>query len=180
MLGKRPDDRWLRLQKTIVFCYLCILQDILVALNGRESRGQISPGSGHGASAHATGGARGCSVIVVSYRTGPILIHCLRSVLVQDGLHQLILVDNGNTTKLMRGASLALNSRNCILSGHGNGVQPWCAACQRAISAFVEPRLRDAANNPAPHHVDLGRPTRCLGGQHSRRQYRGAATRRSP
>ena len=47
-------------------------------------------------------GARGCSVIVVSYRTGPILIHCLRSVLVQDGLHQLILVDNGNTTKLMR------------------------------------------------------------------------------
>ena len=26
-------------------------------------------------------GARGCSVIVVSYRTGPILIHCLRSVL---------------------------------------------------------------------------------------------------
>ena len=65
---------------------------------------------------------RGCSVIIVSYRTGPILIACLRSVLVQDGLHQVILVDNGNTTKLMREVQdLALEfSQLEILSGHGN------------------------------------------------------------
>lgn len=65
---------------------------------------------------------RGCSVIIVSYRTGPILISCLRSVLLQDGLHQLILVDNGNTTKLMREVQdLALEfSQLEILSGHGN------------------------------------------------------------
>ena len=74
-------------------------------------------------------GVRGCSVIVVSYRTGPILIHCLRSVLVQDGLHQLILVDNGNTTKLMREVQdLALEFPQLeILSGHGN--VGFAAAC---------------------------------------------------
>ncbi len=65
---------------------------------------------------------RGCSVVVVSYRTGPILIACLRSILVQDGLHQLILVDNSNTTTLMRQVQdLALEFPQLeILSGQGN------------------------------------------------------------
>ena len=43
-----------------------------------------------------------CSVIIVSYRTGDILLDCLKSVFQQDSVKQVILVDNGNTRSLMQ------------------------------------------------------------------------------
>ena len=43
-----------------------------------------------------------CSVVIVSYKTGEVLMDCIRSVLRQSKLHQLILVDNGNTRQTVK------------------------------------------------------------------------------
>ena len=43
-----------------------------------------------------------CSVVIVSYKTGEVLMDCIRSVLRQSKLHQLILVDNGNTKQTIQ------------------------------------------------------------------------------
>ena len=63
-----------------------------------------------------------CSVVIVSYKTGEILMDCIRSVLEQNRLHQLILVDNGNskhTVQLLN--EIADNEPKFeIITGHGN------------------------------------------------------------
>jgi len=62
------------------------------------------------------------SVVIVSYNTGPILPRSIESVLAQDGLCELILVNNGNPThvahKLEKLATL--DSRLKLINDHGN------------------------------------------------------------
>jgi N-acetylglucosaminyl-diphospho-decaprenol L-rhamnosyltransferase len=63
-----------------------------------------------------------CSVVVVSYKTGPVLIDCLRSLLSQRCIKQVILVDNGNT-QASRDDIAALQSENPrleVVVGQGN------------------------------------------------------------
>jgi N-acetylglucosaminyl-diphospho-decaprenol L-rhamnosyltransferase len=66
--------------------------------------------------------AKSCSVVIVSYKTGPILIDCLRSVLAQADVNQLILVDNGNSRSMVQeiNALADQNPRLEIITGHGN------------------------------------------------------------
>lgn len=62
------------------------------------------------------------SVIIVSFRTGDILWQSLASALAQDGVGEVIVVDNGNpeavTARLHR--TEAEEKRLRVLSGHGN------------------------------------------------------------
>lgn len=62
------------------------------------------------------------SVVVVTYFTGPVLWLCLRSVLQQEGLRELIIVNNGNPPhieeRLFRLAGQ--DSRIRLMGGHGN------------------------------------------------------------
>lgn len=66
----------------------------------------------------------GVSVIMVSYRTGPVLYPAIEAVLAEDqeGVVELILIDNGNppaiSTELARWAET--EPRLVLVSGHGN------------------------------------------------------------
>lgn len=66
--------------------------------------------------------AKSCSVVIVSYKTGPVLIDCLRSVLAQPDVNQLILVDNGNARSMVREINALADEdpRLEIITGHGN------------------------------------------------------------
>ena len=66
--------------------------------------------------------AKSCSVVIVSYKTGAVLIDCLRSVLAQSDVHQIILVDNGNSRSMVgKINALADEDRHLeIITGHGN------------------------------------------------------------
>ncbi len=62
------------------------------------------------------------SVIVVSYHTGPLLDRAIRSILEQDALFELIIVDNGNpgaVTAALRKRALK-DERIHVMTGHGN------------------------------------------------------------
>ena len=63
-----------------------------------------------------------CSVIIVSYKTGEVLMDCIHSVLKQSKLHQLILVDNGNTKQTVQQLNEIAdkNPKFEIITGHGN------------------------------------------------------------
>ena len=60
------------------------------------------------------------SAVVVSFRTGPVLLDCLRAAL--DQVDEVVLVDNGNTAEARAElASFALSEpRLRLLQGHGN------------------------------------------------------------
>lgn len=62
------------------------------------------------------------SVVVVSYHTGPILLRCLESALKQEGLAEVILVDNGNPPEVEArlDAFAAKHPKLLLLRGHGN------------------------------------------------------------
>lgn len=63
-----------------------------------------------------------CSVIMVSYHTGPVLTSAIASVLMQEGLADLILVDNGNPPDViarLKQMSL-MDDRLKVVTGHGN------------------------------------------------------------
>lgn len=62
------------------------------------------------------------SVVVVSYHTGPVLWRCIESVLSQNNLHELVLVDNGNTEDVATrlAAFSAENPKLHIIQGQGN------------------------------------------------------------
>ena len=66
--------------------------------------------------------AKSCSVIIVSYKTGAVLIECLRSVLAQQDVNQIVLVDNGNSRSMVAriNALADQDSRLEIITGHGN------------------------------------------------------------
>ncbi len=63
-----------------------------------------------------------CSVVIVSYYTGPLLFACIKSVLRQKQLAQLLVVDNGNPPDVVaRMQQLALGEdRLSIITGQGN------------------------------------------------------------
>lgn len=63
-----------------------------------------------------------CSVVMVSYHTGPVLFAAVKSVLKQQQLSEFIVVNNGNPPDVLaRLQQMALgNERLRIISGHGN------------------------------------------------------------
>ena len=63
-----------------------------------------------------------CSVIIVSYKTGGILLDCLKSVFQQVLVKQVILIDNGNTRTLMQQVNMLADEepRLEIITGQGN------------------------------------------------------------
>lgn len=70
-----------------------------------------------------------CSVVIVSYQSGPILFATLKRVLAQEGLAEVLLVDNGNAPHtLSRLQQMALgDGRLKIVSGQGNvGIAKAC------------------------------------------------------
>ena len=65
---------------------------------------------------------RPISVIMVSYMTGPALMEAITSVLADRDIHELIVVDNGNTESARARLSelTAKRTRVRFLQGHGN------------------------------------------------------------
>ena len=68
--------------------------------------------------------AEGVSVVMVSYRTGPVLFESIEAVLAEDqqGVDEVILVNNGNPDAVVAVLTRmsAAESRLKIVSGHGN------------------------------------------------------------
>lgn len=66
--------------------------------------------------------AASCSVVMVSYRTGPVLIDSLKAALEQEAVDEVVLVDNGNAGETRRAvdALAAGNPRLRTIRGHGN------------------------------------------------------------
>ncbi len=62
------------------------------------------------------------SVIMVSYMTGPALVEAIHAVLDDKDIHELIIVDNGNTESARARLSRFLVTRNRVrfIQGHGN------------------------------------------------------------
>lgn len=62
------------------------------------------------------------SVIMPSYKTGPILLRAIESVLRQRNLHELIIIDNGNSNYVRSKLNevLSANPNVKVLAGHGN------------------------------------------------------------
>jgi len=65
---------------------------------------------------------RPISVIMVSYMTGPALMEAITAVLADRDIHELIVVDNGNTESARARLSELTAKRNRVrfLQGHGN------------------------------------------------------------
>ena len=65
---------------------------------------------------------RPISVIMVSYMTGPALMEAITAVLADRDIHELIVVDNGNTESARARLSQLTAKRNRVrfLQGHGN------------------------------------------------------------
>jgi GT2 family glycosyltransferase len=63
-----------------------------------------------------------CSVVMVSYQTGPVLIDSLRAALEQEAVDAVILVDNGNSAETRRAVDTLAEAdkRLRIIRGHGN------------------------------------------------------------
>ena len=63
-----------------------------------------------------------CSIVMISYHTGPVLFASVKSALRQPHLSELIVVDNGNPPDVLaRLQRLALSERCLrVLTGHGN------------------------------------------------------------
>jgi GT2 family glycosyltransferase len=63
-----------------------------------------------------------CTVVIVSYYTGPVLLDCLTAALEQDGVDLVVLVDNGNDPSIRTQIDTvaARQDRLRIVSGHGN------------------------------------------------------------
>lgn len=73
------------------------------------------------------------SAIIVSYHTGPILYTAIASVLMQENLAEVIVVDNGNPPDIMaRVQQMSLgNPKLRLLNGHGN--IGFAAACNKGV-----------------------------------------------
>ncbi len=63
-----------------------------------------------------------CAVVMVSYHTGPVLAETLRAALDQDGVAQVVLVDNGNPADVreMLDTLAQQDPRLTVVRGHGN------------------------------------------------------------
>lgn len=75
------------------------------------------------------------SVVIVSYHTGPVLYAAIASVLMQEGLADVVLVDNGNPPDVLaRLQQMALSdARFRVISGHGN--IGFAAGCNVGVNA---------------------------------------------
>ncbi|NDE89942.1 MAG: glycosyltransferase family 2 protein [Alphaproteobacteria bacterium] len=62
------------------------------------------------------------SVISVSYHTGPVLFEMIASVLAQDGIAELVIVNNGNPEAIIQKlqAIASVEPRLKLVTGHGN------------------------------------------------------------
>lgn len=62
------------------------------------------------------------SVVIVSYRTGPILWESLKHALNAEGVGEVILVDNGNPDDVSQRLQemVSQNARLTLITGHGN------------------------------------------------------------
>ncbi len=77
----------------------------------------------------------GVSVVMVSYRTGPVLFDAIDAVLGQADLAELIVADNGNPPAVLAelGRRAERDPRLRIISGHGNvGFAAGCNLAARA------------------------------------------------
>lgn len=88
----------------------------------------------------------GVCAIIVSYRTGPALGECLKSVLAADGLDELVVVDNGNPQQETEAIDriAADDARVRVIRGQGNvGFGAACNLGARLarsdVLAFVNP-----------------------------------------
>ncbi|UUX48311.1 glycosyltransferase family 2 protein [Nisaea acidiphila] len=63
-----------------------------------------------------------CAVVIVSYRTGPCLMECIRSVLGEMSAREIVVVDNGNPAEMVSAlrALAETEERLTLLTGHGN------------------------------------------------------------
>ncbi len=79
-------------------------------------------------------------VVVVTYRTGPVLFDCLTSVLADPGLGRLVIVDNGNDADTERRLdSLAADGRVRIHREQGN--VGFAKACNIGVGSCDAPLL---------------------------------------
>ncbi len=82
-----------------------------------------------------------CSIIIVSYKTGNILIECLQSVFLQRSVRQIILVNNGNSRTLMQQVNELADEEPRLEIITGNGNIGFAKACnlgvRRARSEFI-------------------------------------------
>lgn len=63
-----------------------------------------------------------CSVVIVSYHTGPVLFDTIARALAQESLAEVIVVDNGNPPEALARLKSAAESEPQlkVISGHGN------------------------------------------------------------
>ncbi len=92
-----------------------------------------------------TGGDR-VTAVMVTYHTGPALIDAVEAVLGQDGLRELVLVDNGNPQAVVAHLKRLEAERDGVklLSGHGNigyaaGCNLGAAAARGDHLLFINP-----------------------------------------
>lgn len=85
--------------------------------------------------------AHECTVIIVSYRTGIVLLESIGAALRQEGVVGVVLVDNGNSSETRNAVDslAASDKRLLVLRGHGNiGFSRGCNLGVRyARSAYV-------------------------------------------
>ncbi len=71
-----------------------------------------------------------CSIIMVSYHTGPVLFHTVTQALAQADLAEVIVVDNGNPPAIVQWLqSLEKSGKLVCITGHGN--IGFAAACNK-------------------------------------------------
>lgn len=85
--------------------------------------------------------AHACTVVVVSYRTGSVLLESVGAALRQDGVKTVVLVDNGNSaeTRSAVDALAAEDKRLVVVRGQGNvGFSRGCnLGVRHARTAYV-------------------------------------------
>lgn len=87
-----------------------------------EQKGIVSKEDNQAVSPPDTARKRPISVIMVSYMTGPALMEAITAVLADRDIHELIVVDNGNTESARARLSELTAKRNRVrfLQGQGN------------------------------------------------------------
>lgn len=93
----------------------------ILTLNGGQATG-VALESGQLALPTDAARKRPISVIMVSYMTGPALMEAITAVLADRDIHELIVVDNGNTESARARLSELTATKNRVrfLQGHGN------------------------------------------------------------
>jgi len=92
---------------------------------------------------------RPISVVMVSYMTGPALMEAITAVLADRDIHELIVVDNGNTESARARLSqlTAKRTRVRFLQGHGN--------IGYSGSSVYSPRDRPTSNTSRSDRYDF-------------------------